>query len=511
MTKVYWWRPEPDYNGLGALHLRGPATRNFGDQLNEFVMTQMGLDYEWANPSAAELVMCGSILEHLPDYWAGTVCGSGKLHESSRVRLTDARVLALRGKLTLAGAVLPPGCKPVLGDIGLLVPEWVRQPGCSYPLGVLPHHGDTDLARKYSYGRIIDPTWPVHKVIEEIGRCRRIVTSSLHGAVVADAYQIPRQLELPPDPRGKEGGDFKFRDYATLYDGNPHFGEVWTAPRKRVEEIRRDLLEALRTAVGIDLGQDRRDPQVSLLVPFRDDGEHRSRVWKWLRQRWRIAYPDAEIVMGRDASPIFCKAAAVNDAASRARGRTLVILDADTWLPPATVSGCADRIDAARTARRRAWFMPYDRIHRLSHETTLGLLDAEAGVEMPLPPPRDWCEEIGEGSSSMAHSFGALAQIMPREAFLSAQGMDERFSEGWGGEDGSFLRALDTVWKQHEVVSGDAVHLWHATRGNDWRDRKWAGQTRPNANSRLSHRYTQAASDPGAMRGLCDEHPLEWA
>src|ERR1700722_17094481 len=115
MVLCYWWRPQPDYRGPGAQHLRGPALKNFGDQISEYVLKQLSLDYEWAAPDDAELALCGSILEHLPEYWAGTVCGSGKLHAGSRIRLTDARVLALRGKLTLAGCDLPAGCDPVLG------------------------------------------------------------------------------------------------------------------------------------------------------------------------------------------------------------------------------------------------------------------------------------------------------------------------------------------------------------------------------------------------------------
>jgi hypothetical protein len=60
---------------------------------------------------------------------------------------------------------------------------------------------------------------------------------------------------------------------------------MWLAPRDRVEQIQNDLYQAIQIATGIDLGEpDRLHPQVSLIVPFRDDGEHRARVWKWLRQ-----------------------------------------------------------------------------------------------------------------------------------------------------------------------------------------------------------------------------------
>ena len=43
--------------------------------------------------------MVGSILEHLPERYSGTVCGTGQLREESRIDLSHARVLALRSLL----------------------------------------------------------------------------------------------------------------------------------------------------------------------------------------------------------------------------------------------------------------------------------------------------------------------------------------------------------------------------------------------------------------------------
>lgn len=509
--KAYWWRPwtNPDKSRASAQHLRYAPVRNFGDQLNTFILSQMGLDHQWAYPEDAEIAICGSILEHLPDYWPGTVVGAGKLTEKSRIHLADARVFALRGKLTLAGCTGVPRT-PVLGDPGLLAPVFVRQPGSSYPLGVVPHHSDKELWGKYSYGHLIDPTQPVHKVIEEIARCKRVITSSLHGAVIADAYQIPRQIELMPDPLGKEGGEFKFRDYQSVYsDPDPHFGKLWTADRLEVEKIRKELHAALVTATGIDLAAEPRHPQTSILVPFRDSGEERARVWKYLRKYWRSQYPGAEIIMGESRNEVFCKSEAVNDAASRARGRVFAIIDADTYIQPATLTHCADRIEAQIRRRHKLWFMPYDKIWRLSETTTLDLIGKKP-YALPSPPPVEWAEDISVSQQSGGHAYGALAQIVPREAFMTVQGWDPRFNEGWGGEDGSFLRSVDTLYQQHEVMPGEVVHLWHGGIGNTWQTRQWKNQKHSGANSRLSHRYTRAQSEVGAMRELCDEHPLQW-
>src|SRR5581483_6811440 len=121
-----------------------------------------------------------------------------------------ARVVALRGKLT-ADSVKGLKGPVVLGDPGLLMPDFVEQPLAKYELGVLPHWSDHELAGRFSYGQILDVRDPPEKVAQEISRCKRLISSSLHGLIVADAFGIPRQAEFFPNAHNK-GGDFKYRD-----------------------------------------------------------------------------------------------------------------------------------------------------------------------------------------------------------------------------------------------------------------------------------------------------------
>lgn len=491
--KLYWWRL--------------PGSVNFGDDLNQLILRKLKWEYEWAKPHDAELVMCGSVLEHLPRHWAGTVCGAGKLHEHSRVHLGDARVFALRGHLTRAG-VTGLRDRVVLGDPALLVPRWVRQPQAKHHLGIVPHWSDTELYRRFPYGRFIDPRQPAQRVVEEIASCRAIISSSLHGIIVADAFGIPRQAELFPNALN-EGGDFKYRDYCSVFDEHPHFGRMHRVHRHKVERIQDELMAALQIATGIDLPQpdQRRDPQISLLVPFRDDGEHRGRVWRWLRAYWRARGMDAEVIQGHDFGSPFSKAVAVNQAALLARGRVLVILDADAYLTPEALQGCADEIELALRTDRRTWFMPYSHLYRLNQTTTLRLLDTDpTGPEITVTPGSGDLEPVGT-DPRYGHQYGAMAQVLPREAFFMVGGMDPRF-RGWGAEDVSFLRALDTLWGHHEVARNQVLHFWHARIGSKLDDRQWVGQSWGAANSRLAERYAGAIAEPGYMRALAEEHPL---
>lgn len=523
---AYWWKgPEPESN----------PTQNWGDRLNGMIPQWLGVQLPWRPPEQASLVMLGSVLEHLPPQWAGTVCGAGKLYENSVVDLSKARVLALRGRLTRDSVRgLDRRRKLVLGDPGLLLPHWVRQWPAKYDLGVIPHWSDRELAKRFPYAHIIKASDHPEEVVSQIVKCRRIISSSLHGLVIADAYGIPRQAELFPQAHA-EGGDFKYRDYMSIYfeqdeEIDCHFGEMWRAPHHIVERVRVDLTVALATATGappppraVSAPADHRhlshgQPQISLLVPFRHDrhdAEHRERAWRWLTRFWKAQLESVEIVVGHDPWWPYSKATAVNNAAERARGRIFVVLDADVYMDPAAIQRCADSIEEAVQAGRRQWFMPYRRLYRLDKEATHAVLKGKpsAPYSMPSPPPKSWQETgVADNSFSYGYLYGALIQMMPREAFFMAGGMDPRF-RGWGSEDAALLRALDTIYGPHEVADNDVLHLFHLRPGQDWKTRRWIGQT-AQANSRLAQRYSVATGEHDFMTGLTREHhqptPLVW-
>ena len=81
------------------------------------------------------------------------------------------------------------------------------------------------------------------EVIREIATCERIVSSSLHGLVTADAFGIPRRWQLSERVRGAA---FKFRDYAAAL-GMPLEPDEWaTAPASVVESVVSQLRDAFR-------------------------------------------------------------------------------------------------------------------------------------------------------------------------------------------------------------------------------------------------------------------------
>jgi hypothetical protein len=250
----------------------------------------------------------------------------------------------------------------------------------------------------------------------------------------------------------------------------------------------------------------RRGRNISLLVPFRSDSEHRTRVWEWLHDYWEHELPGAEIVMGSDEHSPFVKTAAVNRAFRGSHGDIVVILDADCYLPGSVILSCAKRIRSARRRGRKLWFIPYRHFYRLTRDATEEILrhDPDDPPRIPDPPPPSMTED--SRNSSSGHWWGALIQIMPRRAFEAAGGMDERFNQGWGGEDAAFMVAVDTLYARHRTTGNAVFHLWHPHTGTDDQfERMWQGQSELGGNSRLATFYSMARGRAKRMSKLTRE------
>lgn len=192
--------------------------KNFGDLLTDLLIRRFtGLPTTLVTPDKAELVMVGSILEQLPKDFSGVIAGTGKLHEKTIVDFPNANILALRGPLTAANL----DKDIIFGDFGLLANELIPLEDKKYNLGIVPHWTDKTLEfdkRFLKYNpKIIRVDDNPLKVITEISQCKKIVSSSLHGIIVADAFGIPRRIEISPrviSHPHQEGGLFKWHDYS---------------------------------------------------------------------------------------------------------------------------------------------------------------------------------------------------------------------------------------------------------------------------------------------------------
>ena len=168
---VFWWKDQS----------------NFGDALADNIVTWLtGQRPTWSDRSSKYLTI-GSIIHFaLP---GDSIWGSGLL-TADAPPIARCRVLAVRGPLTRQA--LKVECP--MGEPGLLVPLVYpdARPRKPADIGLVPHHSELPLVKRHLAGfKIIDVTQPPKIVVESILGCKRVLSSSLHGLVVADAYQIP--------------------------------------------------------------------------------------------------------------------------------------------------------------------------------------------------------------------------------------------------------------------------------------------------------------------------------
>lgn len=163
----------------------------------------------------------GSILGWLKN--PETVCWGPGLISPERHVNPHISILAVRGPLTRE-AVLAQGkhCPDVYGDPALLYPLiYNPQVTKKYEVGIIPHYVDqkeewVEKHRKSNNVTVIDITGTAqevqdHRFVNQVLECSKIVSSSLHGIILAQAYGIPAKWIKLTDKVIGEG--FKFRDY----------------------------------------------------------------------------------------------------------------------------------------------------------------------------------------------------------------------------------------------------------------------------------------------------------
>jgi pyruvyltransferase len=188
---------------------------NFGDLLSPWLIARMtGREVVAADDTKPHYVAIGSVLGLTTA--SSTVWGAGSFGTEKAGRFaTDAQYAAVRGPLSRARLRKRDiDCPRIYGDPALLVPAYFA-PNVekTHKYGVVArwsdqHWRDAELGPDV---KLIDlGTTDVEEVIEAMLACRFIVTGSLHGLIMADAYGIPSAWALTGTA---EGGSFKFFDY----------------------------------------------------------------------------------------------------------------------------------------------------------------------------------------------------------------------------------------------------------------------------------------------------------
>lgn len=218
---LFWWSPPGRRRPL-------PRRENAGDYLSPVLVQRLlaatGRRISDKRPGTGRLLAIGSILHFARD--GDVVWGSGVNGKIAADRHGFSRldVRAVRGPLTrefLLRRGIP--CPEVYGDPALLLPrlfpELERHRRGRRELVVVPHlHDGAALGRaRLDRRHLLSPSAGWRTFVRRILASRLVLSASLHGVIVAEAFGIPaRVLRL-----SEREPLFKYEDY---YRGSGRHG-----------------------------------------------------------------------------------------------------------------------------------------------------------------------------------------------------------------------------------------------------------------------------------------------
>ena len=193
--KSYWYKPE--------------GFTNFGDEIGHEILEKLGHTVEWSPIEDADIITTGTLLNDAIKKAKDGLIVLGAGLGGFQNGIDRFNLLAVRGKLT--SACIRSKQSPVLGDLAFVAPFFYEPAqAVTHKVGVVRHYVDGNPYPFADYG--ISATWPPTQVVKEITSCEFIISSSLHGCIIAEAYGIPWMRAVHDKVLA---GDFKFSDFGT--------------------------------------------------------------------------------------------------------------------------------------------------------------------------------------------------------------------------------------------------------------------------------------------------------
>ena len=172
---------------------------NFGDIITPYYLKKFCNINEYTfnfDVKSPKIISCGSIMRY---------CNNDTIVYGSGIRdinqsINKGTIKIIRGPLTQKRLKdIGCYCPPTYGDPGLLLPIYYNPTITKkYKLGIIPHHIHYDIIKnKYNMMENINIinllNDDIEIIINEILSCEKIISSSLHGLIVSDAYNIPNK------------------------------------------------------------------------------------------------------------------------------------------------------------------------------------------------------------------------------------------------------------------------------------------------------------------------------
>jgi pyruvyltransferase len=200
------------------------STHNFGDAINPFIgeffsgekVTNINGIEDKITKNDKPYLVCGSSMTFVKI--PTIIWGSAILTPRWKIKTNPLDVIAVRGPKTrkyLLDRNIK--CPAVYGDPGLLCPMMFKaEKTKEYKIGIIPHVVDRNAVSKWKLPESmlnIDIRKDFQEVVNDVNRCEHIISSSLHGLILADAYQIPSLWVVISGIPTAKGKEFKYQDY----------------------------------------------------------------------------------------------------------------------------------------------------------------------------------------------------------------------------------------------------------------------------------------------------------
>lgn len=211
--------------------------KNFGDNLDKWIYHH----YTGKEMPPSTYLICGSVMKSAGNK---TVWGAGYGDKKQKCK-PPVKICAVRGRHTRA-QLLSQGydCPDIYGDPALLLPE-IYFPDIKqvHEIGFINHKRDP---QRYPWAKNINPER--HSPKEYINRmlsCKFIVSTSLHGCIAADAYEIPNVWGWFDDNKlqDKDNNYYKYHDYysAIGLEVEPCPMEAYEIKKRATVHVKPDL------------------------------------------------------------------------------------------------------------------------------------------------------------------------------------------------------------------------------------------------------------------------------
>src|SRR6218665_2754137 len=212
--RLFWWNERI---------IQGKNRENYGDLLGKYLVEKISAKkvifawpkkFSFLDYGMPIYVTIGSILANVNHKCI--VWGSGIINRNTKLK--NAVFLAVRGPQTRKFLLdLSYDVPEVYGDPALLLPRYFNpRVEKKYKFGFVPHYNDFKLVQDWFKDNpevllINMMTNDIETKTIEFLQCEKIVSSSLHGVIIAHAYNIPAVWQKFSDK--VFGDDIKYQDY----------------------------------------------------------------------------------------------------------------------------------------------------------------------------------------------------------------------------------------------------------------------------------------------------------